>query len=295
MRYLALLAIAPVGLLATVDADAQPITGPDQVDCAVHVIAAPPPVRVAIERWVSAEPRCARELEVRVDETNAGLHLVATDKTGRIRERVIPDAQSAAVLVVSWMADDSIAESVETSSVDEARPSDPAPPPSIEDDESPLSSGVLRRSAATNRAQWLTLGLSATNEGLGVHGQVDLLGRGHWTIGLGGGWRQSGARTPDRMDDSSGVGDASAFTAYTRSFGRIDARVQLGLGVDLATRADAMSPGSAALVPKLDAGAFIGVRLDDRWGLLGGPLLAAPLDGRSPSTLSGFVGLERRL
>src|SRR5213075_54522 len=62
-----------------------------------------------IESWVRAEPRCERELVVRVMPTDDGmLYLTATDQRGHVRERVIPDAQSAAVLVVSWMADDSI-------------------------------------------------------------------------------------------------------------------------------------------------------------------------------------------
>src|SRR5262249_45669644 len=89
-------------------AAAQPVTHPEAEACKVTVAFAPDEVRAEVEAWVRAEPRCERELVVRVTPTEDGLYLTATDLKGHVRERVVPDAQSAAVLVVSWMADDSI-------------------------------------------------------------------------------------------------------------------------------------------------------------------------------------------
>src|SRR4051812_3641665 len=87
---------------------AQPVTQPEREPCKVTIALAPTDVREEIEAWVRAEPRCERELEVRVVPTDDGLYLTARDPGGHVRERIVPDAQSAAVLVVSWMADDSL-------------------------------------------------------------------------------------------------------------------------------------------------------------------------------------------
>src|SRR5688572_26737906 len=89
-------------------AAAQPVTRPEHDPCNVTIAVAPAEVRAEIEAWVRAEPRCERELEVRVLPADEGLYLQARSRDGRVRERVVPDAQSAAVLVVSWMADDSL-------------------------------------------------------------------------------------------------------------------------------------------------------------------------------------------
>jgi hypothetical protein len=76
--------------------------------CAVNIVRAPADVRAVVERWVQAEPKCNAKLEIRIVPTEGGLYLLARDDSGRVRERVVPDAQSAGVLVASWVAADSL-------------------------------------------------------------------------------------------------------------------------------------------------------------------------------------------
>jgi hypothetical protein len=90
--------------VAASQAAAQPVTSP--ATCAVRVVRAPDDVRQVVEAWVQAEPRCSVALDVRIIATDGGLYLFALDERGRIRERIVPDAQSAGVLVASWVADD---------------------------------------------------------------------------------------------------------------------------------------------------------------------------------------------
>ncbi len=78
------------------------------VPCEITIPHAPDDVRAEIETWVRAEQRCATSLEVRVVPTEGGFYLFARDGRGFTRQRIVPDARTAAALVASWMADDSI-------------------------------------------------------------------------------------------------------------------------------------------------------------------------------------------
>ena len=99
-------------VLATAPAAAQPVTRPDA--CGPTIAYAPDDVRTVVEAAIRQETSCNVTLEVRIVPTDGGLYLFARDEQGRVRERLVPDSESAAVLVASWMVDDS-------------RP--PAPPP----------------------------------------------------------------------------------------------------------------------------------------------------------------------
>ncbi|MBA3457230.1 MAG: hypothetical protein H0T42_29380, partial [Deltaproteobacteria bacterium] len=99
------LTAAPAAAETTVSANAS---------CEVRFVRAPDDVRHVIERWLAAEPRCTGSMDLRVVPTDDGYYLLARRPDGRIHERVVPDAQSAGVLVASWVADDWI---------------DPPPPP----------------------------------------------------------------------------------------------------------------------------------------------------------------------
>src|SRR5687767_12649169 len=79
----------------------------DPGECIVTVIRAPSEVRAEIDKWVGAEQACKTTLEVRVLATDGGYYLWARDSFGREHERIVPDAQTAGVLVASWVADDS--------------------------------------------------------------------------------------------------------------------------------------------------------------------------------------------
>src|SRR5688572_29410484 len=74
--------------------------------CEVRFVRAPDDVRLEIERWLCAESHCMSSIDLRVVPTDDGYYLLAQRPDGRIHERVVPNAQSAGVLVASWVADD---------------------------------------------------------------------------------------------------------------------------------------------------------------------------------------------
>ena len=315
-----MLAGLAVGLTGRV-AGAQPVTHPEPVPCTVHVVLAPAEVRAEIEAWVRAEPRCRTQLEVRVVPTDDGYHLSARDPGGRARERIVPDARSAAVLVVSWMADDSLGPTLSDAGarsedpmpveVAQAPPAEaealaPAPAPAL-DGESPP--GLVRRADRGRARAWraLTLGaITSSGDDVGVRGQIDLLGGARWSAGLAGGWRPGDpGRGGAPMSPDAGTGEARLVLGTGHTFGRISLRAQLGIGVDLVEPAEHMAgrggmsaPGGGELVPRAEAGVFATVHLGDAWGLVGGPLVGTSLRDERPlqsPQLSVFLGVQRGL
>lgn len=238
---------------------------------------------------------------VRVIPTEEGLDLTAVDLRGHVRERVVPDAQSAAVLVVSWMADDSIGpsptERAEAEPVPVEAPGMRAP---IEgrDDELPggiALGGALRARARDDARRWLTLGALA-GDGGGARLQLDLLARGRWSLGLAGSWRHDEHRGAD--DERSA---ARIVFGATQSFGRFAVRAQLGVGVERdAQVGDRMEDGGADLMrapqlaPTVELGLFARMRVRGAWGVIGGPVLEATRGGAHPD-LSVFLGVVRGL
>lgn len=140
-RFSSLVAIA----LTSSTALAQPVTSPSHAPCAVTIAVAPDDARREIEAWVRAEPRCERQLEVRVVPTEDGLYLSARDAEGRVRERIVPDAQAAAVLVVSWMADDSLGPDLPTPIEVSAPPPPSAAAARAEVDEAPVPQATIAK------------------------------------------------------------------------------------------------------------------------------------------------------
>lgn len=270
-------------------AAAQPVTRPER-DCKVTIALAPADVRAEIEAWVHSEPRCEHELEVRVVPTKAGYYISARDERGRVRERVVPDAQSAAVLVVSWMADDSLGPVFP--------PPERAPEiveaPVVEERASSVSPPSIRRGFRIERAEraqrWFSVGAAGSSaDRMGVRGQLDLIAGRSWNVAVAGGWR-AGDRGPD-------VGQARLLLGTQRSFGRLSLRAQLGLGADVVDdgRDQMPFPGSerSSVIGKAEAGVLAGLRLDRTWGLIGGPLVESSPDLRP--TLSVYLGLVRGL
>src|SRR4029079_15632515 len=109
-------------LLIAAPAAAQPVT-PSKA-CSVNIARAPDDVRQVVETWVRSEAQCSVALEVRIVPTEGGLYLLAQDEHGRVRERIVPDAQTAGVLVASWIADDNAPAPAPVSA-----PAPPAPRP----------------------------------------------------------------------------------------------------------------------------------------------------------------------
>ena len=284
---LSVLVLAVAGTAA-----AQPVTRPEHDPCNVTIAVAPAEVRAAIEAWVRAEPRCERELEVRVLPSDEGLYLQARSRDGRVRERVVPDAQSAAVLVVSWMADDSLGPTYP-----EERAALLVPPVRADELEIPLAISAPGLVDAAPRMhhngarRWLSLGALAGRDGGGFRGQVDVLSRGRWYVGLAGGVRRE-------HGEREGVAQARVVAGVSRSFGRFSLRGQLGLGANLAEPdRDHMEGGDEMEhrggTPALEAGVLATVRIKRAWGLFGGPLFEASPHAR-PS-VSMFLGVQRGL
>lgn len=274
--------------LAAAPAAAQPVTRPDA--CGATIAYAPDDVRAVIEDWLRGEPSCSSTLEVRVVPTDGGLYLFARDEHGRVRERVVPDAQSAAVLVASWMADDSR----------------PAPPPPLElpRHEPParvavpparptaeLVDGGSSTPARTSAGHWLALGPLFVPRGHGLRAELDLHSWGAWTIGVSAsaasidGIAMYIDRYNQPMPTSMDIVDAAGLASLTW---RIDVggwqlRPSAAIGFTYTRTSIAMVDDSdvwnplyytiedAGLAPTAELAVRIGHRLGDSWQIDAGP------------------------
>jgi hypothetical protein len=205
--------------------------------CAVTVVRAPDGVREVVDHWIAAEPHCASALEVRIVETAEGLYVVAQDRDGRIRDRVVPDARTAGVLIASWAADDSV-------------PFAHAPAPIIAPElgEEAPTDRLAESQALASEHHWIRFGmirglggamLSLGNDtgerslSTGVRGTVGVWSRGAWTIDA----------SLDFVDDlplavgygggAIGIREYNAFAnlGYVLRSGRWSVTPALGLGV----------------------------------------------------------------
>ncbi|MBA3457229.1 MAG: hypothetical protein H0T42_29375 [Deltaproteobacteria bacterium] len=156
---------------------------------------APDDVRHVIERWLEAEPRCTSTIDLRVIPSEDGYYLIAQRPDGRIHERFVPDAQSAGVLVASWVADDWVVPKSEASI---------APPqftPPI------LTRGGVTKTVPRVRRssgpRWLTLGTMVSSDTFddgGLRAEIDIFTWGRFTIGATFGWTETS--TADDMASS---------------------------------------------------------------------------------------------
>jgi hypothetical protein len=188
--------VISLGLLlaASHAALAQPVTSP--ATCAVKVLRAPDDVRQIVEAWVQAEPRCSVALEVRIIPTDGGLYLFALDERGRIRERMVPDAQSAGVLVASWVADDTmytpppktappVDDRVDPFTIRGSGMSSDLTTPGLTVSTTEPVDGLSKDPTNKNVSKWIGLGLVMTkdsNDG-GVRLDADVWTRGKYSIG----------------------------------------------------------------------------------------------------------------
>jgi hypothetical protein len=99
--------LATSGIAAAQPAPMAAPPPPAPGNCSVTIVRAPDGVRQTIEQWLARE-HCTVALQVRIIPTEGGLYLLATDEHGRVRERIVPDAASAGVLIASWAADDGL-------------------------------------------------------------------------------------------------------------------------------------------------------------------------------------------
>lgn len=274
--------------------------------CDVTIVRAPDDVRPVVESWIRSEPHCAATLDVRILRITGGLYLLAQAPDGRTYERIVPDAQSAGLLIASWSADDGIGHPAAAPPVSAA----PAPP-----------------SRRANK--WLAVGGVAEVRGgyggAGIHGEIDLAswGRG-FSFGVAA---AAGRSTTDFYGSaSSGTLDMHDYTAvgyiaYTLKLGRMRLRPAVGAGVVYTVAnafeegytggpgtmqyldSDGVFPvGTAAITAgfvlgpswELSAGP-VGTLLQQRYQLMGSSAGSSPELVRRDADLGFFVGLRRRL
>jgi hypothetical protein len=260
-------------------AAAQPVTQPSP--CEVTISRAPDEVREAIEAWVNAEPRCSTTLDVRVVPTEGGLYIFARDGAGRIRERVVPDAQSAGVLVASWVADDLIAATPPPPPTPEPMP--PSATPVIAASPPTAVAGVAAVAQPVRReGSWLTVGGIWQMHGYGsggVRAELDVIHRGQWTLGgvLSASWSD-----PVLSDDFSSdyiktmdlrlLATLARTTAFAR---RWELRLAAGAGVT-STHAVGQFAGvdveARGVFPTAEASLMVSRTFGDRWALAFGPV-----------------------
>lgn len=308
-----ILPVSTVALLVTAAA-ASRAAAQEAPTCPVEILRAPPEVQPVIEEWVRAERVCGPALKVRVVPTVGGLYVLAEDANGRVRERVVPDATTAAVLIASWAADDAApaapltppappsaapgtAIAMEPPVPPAPPPAPPAPPPAPPS--MPPSSVVLVDGGSGGRrgSRSLDVGVVVTANAdtlsSGVKVGVDLATRFGLRLGVAGAYARTAypfygyyTYAPERVlvHDLRLTGRA----ALERATGRWSGRLELGLGVVVSslTTMDAGSASGAA--PYGELGVTLGYQVSSNWRLRGGPVFTL-----SAQTIQGGVALSR--
>jgi hypothetical protein len=275
-------------LAMTAAAAAQPI----EHTCEVRFVRAPDDVRHVIETWLAAEPRCTSKIDLRVIPTEQGFYLIAQRPDGRIHERFVPDAQSAGVLVASWVADDWVApqSNVWSSPRPAGAPIAPvlAPPQNTRSAESSVSAISTPRSRDTNAARWLSLGTTFSVDGpenVGLRGELDVLSRGNFTLGAA----LAFTRSMQGIANADGYGEmvaadyaATLYGAYTLRSDRWELRTALGLGGVYSNIQGIIEPSPGTPWPSMPyiegsgtgvmgtASMILTARMGDRWGIHAG-------------------------
>lgn len=276
---------APLALIAT-PAAGQPVTQPRS--CKVTISRAPDPVREVVEAWVRSEAHCSVALDVRIVPTDGGLYLLAQDERGRVRERIVPDAQTAGVLVASWIADDN-APPADSQAPAPAPPPVAAPVPAPTRAESitppglaPMAIGTAVPVAAPAHSKWGSVGalVSMTGGGGGgVRGEIDVWNRGRWFIG----GAASLAENQRTMYSAYGTGyftardlKAMAYVSRTWSRGRWQLRPTTGVGVirteGLVYDGNTTFYSVAGTFPTVDLSLMLSRELGSQWAVFTGPL-----------------------
>jgi hypothetical protein len=308
-----------VVLVAASQAAAQPVTSP--ATCAVRVVRAPDDVRQVVEAWVQAEPRCSVALDVRIIATDGGLYLFALDERGRIRERIVPDAQSAGVLVASWVADDTMYTPPKAAAVSLDDHRDPfmtrggsqnvdLATPGMTISSEPVD-GDPQPPSRKNVSKWLGLGLlidkAGTDGGLRIDG--DVWTRGRYSLGA------AFSSTVNQMDVVAAQGSGwmntrdlklMATGSHTWQSGRWFLRGAAGVGAvhtNVIVSVDEPSFNStygyyeaSGWTGVVEASALGGAELGQNWSLSFGPLAtvyAQNLHATDPY-MSETVDLARR-
>ncbi len=297
--------------------------------CVVTIVRAPDDVRAAVEGWLATE-RCGVPLAVRIVETEGELYIFAIDDKGGIRERTVPDAQSAGLLIASWTADDGLSNPVSIAP--------PVPAPAIDTvptvptvSSTGIDLGYVSRNyrivrehgpfTAPPSEHWLMLAAGTTlTQGFAGRAEIEVLRHRGFGVSVITGIEQN--------QDAISV-DASTMSTFKPRYTDLVAMLgvqhtwqqrlwHLRAGVAAGVVASSLTllwtneygnsvretASQVALVT--EASALVGYALTDRWEAEAGPALTSSSQGwyvpnqtetliRRAWNLAGFVGIRRAL
>ncbi len=271
-------------------ATAQPSPPPH---CDVTIAHAPDEVRAEIEGWLAQETRCSLALEVRVVPSEGGYYLFARDALGRVRERVVPDAASAGVLVASWAASDGFSAPTPVESLPQPSPTTFTPAP-------PSSPIYVERvtSSRTASPRWVSASaFTSTLSGPGGRLDVDVARWGAYALGAAFGASHTtrfemqlpidGIMTTTSFDV---LVMASATATYhgwrlRGGFG-IGARVEQAAVNDFGLDAEPSDLSSSGVAALASATLFVGRDVGAHWGIDAG-LIGAMYDEQMHVIIGG--------
>ncbi|HEY5926544.1 MAG TPA: hypothetical protein VIV11_32880 [Kofleriaceae bacterium] len=295
-----LVAIAIVAVAAPAAAD----------PCDVRIKYAPEDVREVVTSWLLDEPSCGPALEIRIVATEAGLYVFARDAGGRTRERVVPDAQSAGVLIASWAAADATV-------IEPAPAREPAPAMTVElsyTPAQPRDTGVAQQFTPKRRvSRDKTLAVHGFGNAIttGVRAELDLWRKGPWFASLTASFAHDGHTDwENRGHDVLDYFDTRALA----SFGVVgeDGPLQLrwsisGGGVATYVRGTSYFDddplrssyaygwlSAAGLSPTFETNASLGARVSKRWLLEVGALASVLVQEYEVPTMMGHTDIEAR-
>lgn len=307
------------GALAVLTAPAAAQPQDTQHSCEVRFVRAPDDVRHVIETWLAAEPRCTSSIDLRVIPTDQGFYLIAQRPDGRLHERFVPDAQSAGVLVASWVADDWVAPQ---------RAREPVLAPPLYTTPSGIPGVVATIPAPKRRGhspRWLAVGATLSTEDSadgGLRAELDVTSRGNFTLGAALAWTETSMTYYSASDWGtmrSSDYAATIYGGYTLRNHRWELRGALGFGGVYSEVNGSAEPSPGQPWPDTPyfhasgagiigtASLTLTARIGERWGIHGGLLAHAiveqfPTDmgtvnelARSDSHMFFFTGLRRRM
>jgi len=326
-------------VLATLLALAAPVAaqpaGPVSRTCEVRFVRAPDDVRYVIETWLAAEPHCSSKIDLRVIPTDHGFYLIAQRPDGRLHERYVPDAQSAGVLVASWVADDWVAPRTAPASSDIWNAPRPGAPPatptrSVPQYTTPSETSVITAARSPLRREsaprWLTLGAMFDTdrpEDGGLRAELDVFSRGGISLGVALAYSETMMRMYSSLSSLGSASEirsndlaATVYGAYTLRYGRWELRGAVGAGAVYSevdgtvdsnpgtwTPMESLSATGGGVV--LTASLLATLRIGDRWGINAG-LTSHFISEQFPTNLESeiqrtdsrvffFTGLRRRI
>jgi len=231
---------------------AQPVTSPTA--CSVDLVRAPDEVRNAVERSLAEAGHCSVALEVRIVPTKDGLYIMARDDRGTVRDRVVPDAQTAAALIASWADDGQPAPIATIDFHADVRLAPmqglPVPPatPALAPVANAVDDGGPRPDAQPHHwiGEFLLFGGGvATFHGL--RAEADVIYHPSWTAGVSATIAQS--RNINSMSEELTISDLgmTVYVAHPFSLGGWGFRPAAGLGL-VYTRANDFGPNAEGML-----------------------------------------------